>query len=171
MSFWFIVTHIYHIAIFCCALPHLDVWFAQLTTMHSWYTDGTDIAYFNSGTAGGTSWRGNIIGVADYNNNPSNYPIILKLETGGGSDYFVSFNRDTGINADVQQAHDQVTVYQVSNGDGVSYSKSMLKAALRSGRSATVENWRRSGKDLTIKVHSINTSSSPGYANVQISFG
>ncbi len=144
---------------------------AQLTTMHSWYTDGTDIAYFNSGTAGGTSWRGNIIGVADYNNNPSNSPIILKLETGGGSDYFVSFNRDTGINADVQQAHDQVTVYQVSNGDGVSYSKSMLKAALSSGRSATIENWRRSGKDLTIKVHSINTSSSPGYANVQISFG
>jgi hypothetical protein len=142
------------------------------STMYSWYTADTDVAYFNSSTAGGTSWRGNPVGVAYYNNNPSNYPIMLKLETGDGSDYFVSFNRARGINSEVQQATDQVTIYQVDAGDGVKYSTSRLKAALRAGRSATIENWRRRrGMDLTIKVHNIKTSSSPGYADVQILFG
>jgi hypothetical protein len=120
---------------------------------------------------GGTSWRGRLIGVADYDNNPSKYPIMLKLETGGGSDYFVSFNRDSGVNSEVQQASDQVPIYQVAGGDGMTYSKSMLKAALRGGRSATVENWRKSGLDLTINVIEINTSSSPAYADVEVVFG
>jgi FlaG/FlaF family flagellin (archaellin) len=96
---------------------------------------------------------------------------MLMLETGGGSDYFISFNHARGVNSEVQQAQNQVTVYQVDSGDGMSYSKSMLKIALRSGRSATIENWRRTGKDLTIKVNTISTWSSPGYADVQVSFG
>ncbi|KAL3770178.1 hypothetical protein ACHAW5_009273 [Stephanodiscus triporus] len=143
----------------------------QIAKQQGWYTADTDIAYFNSGIMGGTSWRGRLIGVADYDNNPSNYPIILKLETGGGSDYFVSFNRDSGVNSEVQQASDQVPIYQVAGGDGMTYSKSILKAALREGRSATVENWRKSGLDLTIKVIEINTWSSPAYADVEVLFG
>jgi hypothetical protein len=139
--------------------------------MHSWYTADTDIAYFNSGTTGGTSWHGRIIGVADYGNNPNNYPIMVKLEVGGPSDYFVSFNRARGINSEVQQASDQVVIYQVDSGDGMRYSTSMMKAALRGGRQATIENWRKSGKDLTIKVIKINTWSSPGYAEISILFG
>jgi hypothetical protein len=141
------------------------------STMNRWYTADTDIAYFNSGTAGGTSWSGRLIGVADYGNNPNKYPIMVKIEVGGASDYFVSFNRARGINSEVQQAHDQVVIYQVDSGDGKTYSKSMMKAALRGGRQATIENWRKSGKDLTIKVIKINTSSSPGYAEISILFG
>ena len=141
------------------------------STMNRWYTADTDIAYFNSGTAGGTSWSGRLIGVADYGNNPNKYPIMVKIEVGGASDYFVSFNRARGINSEVQQAHDQVVIYQVDSGDGKTYSKSMMKAALRGGRQATIENWRKSGKDLTIKVIMINTSSSPGYAEISILFG
>ena len=139
--------------------------------MHRWYTADTDIAYFNSGTTGGTSWSGRLIGAADYGNNPNKYPIMVKIEVGGASDYFVSFNRATGINSEVQQAHDQVVIYQVDSGDGLKYSKSMMKAALQGGRQATIENWRKSGKDLTIKVIKINTSSSPGYAEISILFG
>jgi hypothetical protein len=141
------------------------------STMLSWYTSDTAIAYFNSGTTGGTYWSGRLIGVADYGNNPDNYPIMVKLEVGGQSDYFVSFNRDRGINSEVQQASDQVVIYQVDSGDGMSYSKSMMKAALRAGRQATIENWRKSGQDLTIKVIKINTASSPGYAEINILFG
>lgn len=141
------------------------------STMHRWYTDDTDIAFFNSGTSGGTSWRGNIIGMADYGYNPSNFPIILKLETGGGSDYFVSFNRATGVNSEVQEASNRVTLHRVDDGDGMSYSQSTLIATLYDGQSATVENWRKSGIDLTIKVIDINVASSPGYADVMIIFG
>ncbi len=170
MSLWFIVTHITR-RYFFGSLPQVNISLCINSTTHSWYTDDTDIAFFNSGTSGGSSWRGKIIGVADYYNNPSNFPIMLKLETGGGADYFISFNRARGVNSEVQQAKNQVTVYQVDSGDGTRYSKSMLKIALSSGRSATIENWRRSGKDLTIKVNTISTYSSPGYADVQVSFG
>jgi len=135
-----------------------------------WYED-EHIKSWNSGTAGGTSWKGKIIGLADYGRNPNDLPFILKLETGTASDYFVSFNRASGVNSEVQQAANQVTMYQVDAGDGVSYSRSTLKAAIQNGRSATIENWRKSGKDLTIKVVSINTSSSPSYAQVLITFG
>lgn len=135
-----------------------------------WYED-EHIQSWNSGTTGGTSWRGKIIGLADYGSNPNDLPFILKLETGTASDYFVSFNRASGVNSEVQQAANQVTMYQVDAGEGVSYSRSTLKAAIQDGRSATIENWRKSGKDLTIKVVSINTSSSPSYAQILITFG
>lgn len=135
-----------------------------------WYED-EHIQSWNSGTTGGTSWRGKIIGLADYGSNPNDLPFILKLETGTASDYFVSFNRASGVNSEVQQAANQVTMYQVDAGEGISYSRSTLKAAIQDGRSATIENWRKSGKDLTIKVVSINTSSSPSYAQILITFG
>lgn len=135
-----------------------------------WYDD-EHIQSWNSGTTGGTSWRGKIIGLADYGSNPNDLPFILKLETGTASDYFVSFNRASGINSEVQQAANQVTMYQVDAGEGFSYSRSTLKAAIQNGRSATIENWRKSGKDLTIKVVSIITSSSPSFAQVLITFG
>ena len=135
-----------------------------------WYED-EHIQSWNSGTTGGTSWSGKIIGLADYGSNPNDLPFILKLETGTASDYFVSFNRASGVNSEVQQAANQVTLYQVDAGEGVSYSRSTLKAAIQDGRSATIENWRKSGKDLTIRVVSINTSSSPSYTQVLITFG
>ncbi|KAL3768912.1 hypothetical protein ACHAW5_008827 [Stephanodiscus triporus] len=143
----------------------------QIAKTSGWYTADTDIAYYNSGIMGGTSWRGRLIGVADYDNNPSNYPIILKVETGSGSDYFVSFNRATGINSEVQEAGDMVAIYRVDGGDGLVYSQSMLKATLSDGRSTTIENWRKSGLDLTINVIEINTWSSPAYADVEVLFG
>ena len=157
-------------SILCRILPHVDMT-VHNSKIHSWYTDDTDIALFNSGTSGGTSWRGKIIGVADYGNNPSNFPIMLKLETGGGSDYFVSFNRATGVNSEVQEASNRVTLHRVEDGDGMRYSQSTLIATLYNGRSATVENWRMSGIDLTIKVIDINIASSPAYADVMIIFG
>jgi hypothetical protein len=139
--------------------------------MHSWYTADTDVAFFNSGTTGGTSWRGRLIGVADYAKNPFNHPIILKLETGTGSDYFVSFNRATGVNSEVQEASDQVLIHQVEGGHGTEYSQSMLMTTLYEGRTGTIENWRESGIDLTVKAIEINLSSSPVYAEVLIKFG
>ena len=116
------------------------------------------IRVFNSGISGGTSWKGRLIGVTDYENNPSNHPIVVKLETGTKSDYFVGFNRATGVNSDNQQFSDRVTVTKVAAGDGKGYSQSYIKSSLKGGRSFTLDGWRNSGMDLVIKVTKINTS-------------
>jgi len=140
-------------------------------TEYSWYTADTDVAFFNSGTTGGTSWRGRLIGMSDYGNNPYNHPIILKLETGTGSDYFVSFNRAGGVNSEVQEANDLVLIHRVEGGHGTEYSQSMLMSTLYGGRTGTIENWRKSGIDLTVTVIEIDLWSSPAYADVLIKFG
>jgi len=141
------------------------------STKYSWYTADTDVAFFNSGTTGGSFWSGRLIGMSDYGNNPYNHPIILKLETGTGSDYFVSFNRAGGVNSDVQEANDLVLIHRVEGGDGTEYSQSMLMSTLYGGRTGTIENWRKSGIDLTVKVIEIDLWSSPAYADVLIKFG
>ncbi len=96
---------------------------------------------------------------------------MLKLETNGESDYFVGFNRAAGINSDVVQAGNRVTVYQVQDGDGMKYSTSSLKGSLGSGNRMVVDGWRSTALDLVIVVNEINTSASPGYADVEITFG
>ena len=139
-------------------------------TPHSWYEDKY-IGRFDSGITGGTSWRGKIIGVSDYNNNPDEHPFIIKIESGGPADWMLGFNRVSGINSESQQAFNQVAVYRVSGGDGLKYTQSSLKAALVSGRRVTINNWRKSGLSMKITVNAINILSSPGYADVSITFG
>ena len=137
----------------------------------SWYNENDfDTRVWNSGTVGGTQWSGAIIGIADYNNNPNSRPVVVKLESGGPDDLFVGFNRAKGINIDVADARNQVTVTEAGN-DGLGYSQSFLKATLSQGESYRVVNWRGTGVDMTIYVHEINLSANPGYADVTMSFG
>ena len=75
----------------------------------SWY-DPQQIQVFNSGTSGGKKWKGKLIGLSDYANNPENHPMVIKLETGRGSDWFMGFNRQAGINVDTVEAGDRDTV-------------------------------------------------------------
>ncbi|KAL7533597.1 hypothetical protein ACHAXR_010512 [Thalassiosira sp. AJA248-18] len=134
-----------------------------------WY-DGQHIKVWNSGTSGGTRWSGTLTGVAEYDAN-SNNGIVLKLETGNSADYFIGFNRAAGPNADNKQADDKVTIYQVKDGDGKAYSHSYLKATIGEGNTHTVENWRKSGLDLVVKAHKIDTTVNPGYAELEVTFG
>ena len=84
---------------------------------------------------------------------------------------FVGFNRAIGSNSDNVEADDLVTLYKVTNGDGVGYSTSSLKATLGSGESCTVSDWKNSGMSLVITVNQIDITSSPGYALVDIKYG
>ena len=113
----------------------------------------SDIVNFNSGTTGGTSWSGKIIGAAQHGNNPTNLPVIVMLESGNDFDWLIGFN-------DIE-----VTITKVKNG------QSFLKGALPAGKSASISNWRRSGLELTIKVNEIDTDVPPAYASVEITFG
>lgn len=133
----------------------------------SWY-NGDFIAHFNSGVVGGTSWVGTLIGISDYNNNPSGHNILVKLESGSGADYFVGFNRAAGINSDSPQGRNKVVVHKVQDGDGKTYSKSFLKGIIAAGNKMTISNWRKSGNRLVIQVLQINTATSPAFARVKI---
>ena len=127
-----------------------------------------DTTVWNSGTHPGSQWFGSLIGVADYPNNPHSRPIVVKLESGTSNDLFVGFNRAIGVNRDVLDARDQVTVIQ-AGGDGLVFSQSYVKAVLSQGDSYSVSNWHGSGLDMTIHVNEINLESNPGYAYVTMS--
>ena len=135
-----------------------------------WYNDHTyDTKKFATGVYGGTSWLGQIIGIADYKNNPNHRPVVVKIESGTSNDLFVGFNMASGINRDTADARNQVTITQAGN-NGLGYSQSWLKAKLSEGETYTVSKWRN-GIDLTIQVEEINLSSDPAYANVLMTFG
>eukprot|EP01082_Thalassiosira_pseudonana_P009539 g8613.t1 g8613 contig3:495248-497968(-) len=137
---------------------------------HSWYTDEPEhITSWDSGDKGGTSWSGRLIGVAEYDTNPNKLPIVLKLETGTDRDYFVGFNRAIGPNKDNKQADDEVTVIEAGN--GFNYAQSFLRATLGQGDTSSHSKWRGTKLDLVVKVTEINTSVTPGYADITITFG
>lgn len=48
--------------------------------------------------SGGPGWSQTVelVGIADYDNPYSNLPVVIKLETGTNSDYFIGFNRAIG---------------------------------------------------------------------------
>ena len=82
-----------------------------------------------------------LIGIADFSNNIFEHTIVVKIETGAGNDFFVGFNRASGINADNQEASDRVTVIQVDSNNGESYSQSYLKSSPDRWRSIYGDLW------------------------------
>ena len=114
----------------------------------------SDVRNFDSGTQGGTSWTGALIGVNDhYNNNPSHLPTIVMLESDDGAYWFIGFN------------HYHVTITKWQSG------VHSLRGILVEGQSETIGNWRDSGIDLKVLVHEINTNASPHFADIEIIFG
>lgn len=136
----------------------------QIAANGGWYRNER-VAHFDSGTAGGTSWSGRLVGVADYAT--SRHPVVLRLATGNRAAWFLGFNRAVGANAETQEAADEVTIYRVRGGGGRSYSLSRLLKTLRGGRSVTVSNWRKSRMDLVITVRDI-VWASPAYADIEV---
>ncbi len=56
-------------------------------------SSSSDVVIFGSDTDVGTSWYGNLIGVADGQNYFTDMPTVLQIETGGpDSVWFVGFN-------------------------------------------------------------------------------
>ena len=94
--------------------------------------------------------------------------MVVKLETGTSHDLFVGFNRAIGVNRDVSEAKNQVTVVQ-AGGDGLTFSQSYMKAILSEGESYVVSNWRGTGLNMTIYVKEINLLTSPAYSDVSVS--
>jgi hypothetical protein len=85
-------------------------------------------------------------------------------------DYYINFNRKSGINRDVREGADQVLVV-VQGKNGIGYSESQQVARLSSRGSYEIPNFGGSGKSVKIEVGSINMSTIPGYADVTVEMG
>jgi hypothetical protein len=143
-------------------------WNAAKTWQIGWYDSNKQMIKPRQGEWSGTT----IVGIADFNNNPSNYPVVVKIETGFETDQFIAFNRASGINRHNDEADNEVTVVETGkNGEG--YAQSYLKAHLAQGEIHTFVNWADTGQNLIIKANKINTNTgnSAGYAEVQVCLG
>ena len=130
-----------------------------------WYPEG---AY----TVVNNFFEGKIFGIADYGAfingdlNVSNGEIIMAklIDSAAGEDWYVSFNRDIGINSGTVEGQDQVLVHKRPQGTG--NAESSLMAKLSTGgvyNGITID-----GIAVPVSVSSINTSSGVGYAQVKI---
>jgi len=116
-----------------------------------WYDDRQEIV--------STRWSGNIYGIADYGRIGTDDTVIVQIPFPGTEDWYVSFNRKSGINSGTKICHDQVLVHKRSS--GVAYSSSTLMANMNTGDTYTTDH-------LDIIVHAIILSTNPTFASVTI---
>jgi hypothetical protein len=131
-----------------------------------WYTSNELL--FNPFTAP-FSWTGSMVGIADFENNPDNHTVVLKIESDTSEDIFIGFNRATGVNSDNDEADNEVTIIESGN-NGEGYSQSSLKAHLTTGENYTFFNWTGTGRSLVITANDIDIVASPGYAVICVSY-
>jgi hypothetical protein len=111
-----------------------------------------------------------LVGIADFQNNPDNHPVVVKIETQTVTDHFIAFNRAIGVNSQNDEADNEVTIVQSGN-NGEGYSQSYLKATLTQDEIYIFTNWQGTGQDLTVEATVINLSANPAYATVQVCLG
>lgn len=83
-----------------------------------WYDDKTE-------TVTGTGWTGSLHGISDYGSSGAS-TVLLKIE-GRSYDWYVSFNRRSGINSGTKEGANQVLIHRREKGTGYSTSKLMAK--------------------------------------------
>jgi hypothetical protein len=129
-----------------------------------WYVSKSTTVDPSASSSAQNCFEGKLYGIADFSNAASTV-VLAKIDDASATDYFVTFNRQTGINSGTQEAGNLVTVTTTGN-EGTSYAESSLLAKLGAGGSwsGTID-----GKTMVVSVLSITTSSSPGYATVRIS--
>jgi hypothetical protein len=125
-----------------------------------WYASKSKVGVPSTGGC----FEGNVYGISDFGNTASS-TVLLKINDFSLTDYYVPFNRQSGINAGTMEGGNQVMVTQ-QGGEGTSYAESELVAKLSAG-----STWSGavSGKNMVVNVLSINLASFPAFACVRIS--
>jgi hypothetical protein len=139
-----------------------------------WYISATEILTPTQGTPGTnrqTCFVGGLHGIAEYDQNDPDRTVLIKLNDSrsGQPDYFINFNRKTGINSGTVEGGNQVTITSAGE-EGEAYAESNLLAKLSAGGSYTIANFEGTGNAAVITVESINTGTSPAVANVRIEY-
>jgi len=91
-------------------------------------------------------------GVDDAVRGKSKKLVTLRLETDGRADYYIGYNRATGINSGTVEAKNQVSVFKKERGGPKNYGKSIRVIAMSSNDEFTIEKWNGSVYDVTIRV-------------------
>ena len=131
-----------------------------------WYEDGHEsINPFEK------LFQGKIVGIANYDIRGNN-PVILKIVGhDDNNDYYVSFNRATGINSGSTKGSNKLFITSQNSTKFEDYSH--VKAILLEGESYKINNF--AGSELTLQIIvdkiSINKGSKavPGYAKISMS--
>jgi hypothetical protein len=104
-------------------------------------------------------WSGDLYGIADYGDTYDGDTVIARI-LGTPDDWYVSFNRKTGINSGTLEGGDQVLVHKRPS--GLDIGESTLMAKLSSG-----DTYSGIGDDtLEITVNAIDLSANPAFASV-----
>jgi hypothetical protein len=113
------------------------------------------------------SYVGILGGIADYS--VSDHTVLVKLDTGSSTNYYVTYNWRSGINSGTQEAGNQVTVVKQGD-DGTGYGESQLVAKLGAGKTYTIRKFDGSRETATVTVDSIEPIDQ-AYAVVSICIG
>ncbi|KAL3771833.1 hypothetical protein ACHAWU_004392 [Discostella pseudostelligera] len=136
----------------------------------NWY-NASRVETWTPGASGSMMWTGTLVGVAEYGQisnggGGADRRLVLRIVHNETSDYFVGFNRKTGMTNESWPA-DKVTVYEAAAG-GVTYSQSTIQAKLGQGESFSVPDWLGNASlRLEIFTDEIRTDVVPGYAKVR----
>merc|ERR1719221_2027179 len=128
----------------------------------AWYTDAYAIAEPMV-----TEWSGRLIGIASYAEAGTGMYVVLKVETGTDTDYYVSFNYKSGINAGTLEGANKVMIH-TTGGDGSGYSESRIEAKLGGGESFAIPNFGGMSEIVTITFDSKDMDTSPPSAQVTV---
>ena len=126
-----------------------------------WYDQRHHTVDANSNRA----YMGKLLSILDNPHISTGHPMIIKIETGTSTDYFINFNRKIGFNSGTQEGSNQVLITVA--GEGNNYAESNLQAKLSAGQA-----WVASvgTETVTVTVKAINVIGN-GFANVDICFG
>ncbi|KAL7531124.1 hypothetical protein ACHAXR_005221, partial [Thalassiosira sp. AJA248-18] len=127
-----------------------------------WYNDRRVKLYPRRSTFSDTTLT--MIGIADYLNSDPNFPVVVKLETDTSDDYFIGFNRATGMNSQNDEADNLLTIVK-TGANGVSYSQSWLQGYIGEGGTYNIAQY-----GIRITLCSIDKTSSP-YWKARIGVG
>jgi hypothetical protein len=132
-----------------------------------WYSDPGKEGHV---TISSESWEGKLVGIDDYVNNKfvnGEHHVIARIDRpSSDDDLYVMFNRMKGVNSEVVEDGDRVTVVSQSGVD----TQSWLQGSLAEGEvGLRFDNWGGSGKSLVVEVcERVYKSQSPDYARVLV---
>ena len=126
-----------------------------------WYADKSTILE-PTAIDGNQCFDKNLYGIADYGNDAAE-TVLIKINDASSTDYYITFNRKSGINSETIDAGNQVTVVR-AGGEGNSYSESTLLCKMNAGDAPCT--LQAGGKHM--KVNVLDTPNNE-YAQVLIS--
>merc|ERR1712176_533833 len=137
---------------FNAAKSHQTGWYADEVTVVTPDADGDDGCFDDQ-----------VYGVADYSNGQNDQTVIVRVDDPSADDYFIAYNRKTGINSGTVEGGNTVTV-QRQGANGASYAESELLAKLNAGNSYTI-----SANNMIVTFVETATSNGVQSARVRVS--